>query len=146
ATGNNAAIMMKPTPRMITANITSAKENPCCRTLLRISFTFHQGAVVAVDQDRRGVVVEPGLFGQFRVASGDRLIVDEVLVGVECRSAVLVFGGVAVEQDESKIRQRRRPAGCGDNGYVRCGVSGRSSDLVRENHLSQRVGSSGFVG
>src|SRR3989440_9584972 len=62
ATGNSAAIMMNPTPRMITANITSANENPRCRTLLRISLTFHQRAVVAVDQNRAAVQVEPAFF------------------------------------------------------------------------------------
>src|SRR5882672_9509215 len=71
ATGNMPASMMKPIPRRMTANMTSVKVKP--RRLYVnevISFASDQGAVVAVDDEGDGVLVDPGFFGGFGAVAG----------------------------------------------------------------------------
>src|SRR5688572_5819001 len=83
-----------------------------------MSFSAHQGAVVAVDQDRGGVLVEPLLLVDLLagVAAG---------AGIELRVAVAVTQGAerfGVVEDETEERLRRllaHRAGAAADGLLR---------------------------
>src|SRR5438105_2306901 len=109
ATGNMPASMMKPMPSRITANMTSVKVKPERKRAFRarfedvsflvlISFASNQCAVVAVDQERDRILVDPGFLLRlaFSVVAGGHVAAEAGVGAVVEAAAADLCVGVAI--------------------------------------------------